>query len=425
MRKVAVFSLLLIAGMVGAQFLPSLTGDAYTGVSHGLRLATMMALAFIMIHVGYEFELDKTDLRQYGWDYVVAMTAAAFPWMFVVLYFLFVLLPAGAWGTWQAWVEALLAGRFAAPTSAGVLFAMLAAAGLSATWLFAKARVLAIFDDLDTVLLMIPLQMLIVGLAWQLGVVVLLMGALLWVAWRYLHRCPLPVTWPWVLTYAAGITAMGELVSTAGHWLDATVPVHIEVLLPAFVVGCVLARPAGSDPHRDDTVEGSQMGPESPGEQQVATLVAAVFMALVGLSLPPLAGETAVTVAGTVSAAQPPLPWGVMAGHVLALTVLANLGKMMPAFCYRREAPWRERLALAIGMWPRGEVGAGVLIVSLGYGLSGPMITAAMLSLALNLVLTGAFILLVKWLVAGQGIPTGADLVPDAHPLQNKPFKSV
>jgi hypothetical protein len=113
-RKVAVFSLLLIAGMVGAQFLPSLTGDVYAHVSYGRRLATMVALAFIMIHVGYEFELDKTNLRQYGWDYVVAMTAAAFPWIFVVLHFLFVLLPVGAWGSWQAWVEALLAGWFAA-----------------------------------------------------------------------------------------------------------------------------------------------------------------------------------------------------------------------------------------------------------------------------------------------------------------------
>jgi hypothetical protein len=122
------------------------------------------------------------------------MTAAAFPWVFVALYFLFVLLPPGAWGAWPAWVEALLAGRFAAPTSAGVLFAMLAAAGLSATWLFAKARVLAIFDDLDTVLLMVPLQRLLVGLAWQLSTVVLLMGALLWAAWRSLHHCPLPVT---------------------------------------------------------------------------------------------------------------------------------------------------------------------------------------------------------------------------------------
>ncbi len=229
MRKVAVFSLLLIAGMVGAQLLPGLAGDVYVELIHGLRLATMVALAFIMIHVGCEFELDTTHLRQYGWDYVVAMTAAAFPWIFVVLYFLLVLLPAGAWGSWQAWVEALLAGRFAAPTSAGVLFAMLAAAGLSATWLFGKARILAIFDDLDTVLLMIPLQMLIVGLAWQLGVVVMLMGVLLWVGWRYLHGCPLPVTWPWVLSYAVGITALSELLYTGSSLLDDTVPVHIKV----------------------------------------------------------------------------------------------------------------------------------------------------------------------------------------------------
>jgi Na+:H+ antiporter len=419
MRKVAVFSLLLIAGMVGAQLLPGLAGDVYVELIHGLRLATMVALAFIMIHVGYEFELDKTNLRQYGWDYVVAMTAAAFPWIFVVLYFMFVLLPAGGWGSWQAWVEALLAGRFAAPTSAGVLFAMLAAAGLSATWLFGKARILAIFDDLDTVLLMIPLQMLIVGLAWQLGVVVMLMGVLLWVGWRYLHGCPLPVTWPWVLSYAVGITALSELLYTGSYLLDDTVPVHIEVLLPAFVVGCVLARPLGSDPHRDDAVEGRQMGPETPGEQRVATLIAAVFMGLVGLSLPPFAAETAATAsAESISAAQPPLPWGVMAGHVLALTVLANLGKMVPALCYRREVHWRERLALAIGMWPRGEVGAGVLIVSLGYGLGGPMITAAMLSLALNLVLTGVFILLVQWLVAGDRILARADLVSSVHPRE-------
>ena len=79
---------------------------------------------------------------------------------------------------------------------------------------------------------------------------------------------------------------------------------------------------------------------------------------------------------------------------------------------------WQERLALAIGMWPRGEVGAGVLIVSLGYGLGGPMITAAMLSLALNLVLTGVFILLVQWLVAGDRILARADLVSSVHPRE-------
>jgi hypothetical protein len=57
--------------------------------------------------------------------------------------------------------------------------------------------------------------------------------------------------------------------------------------------------------------------------------------------------------------------------------------------------------------------------------LATPMITAAMLSLALNLVLTGAFILLVQWLVAGERTPTSADLVPGVHPLQTNTSNSV
>jgi hypothetical protein len=53
--------------------------------------------------------------------------------------------------------EALLAGPLAASTSAGVLFAMPASAELSATWLFTRARILVMFNDLDAVLPMIPL----------------------------------------------------------------------------------------------------------------------------------------------------------------------------------------------------------------------------------------------------------------------------
>ena len=69
---------------------------------------------------------------------------------------------------------------------------------------------------------------------------------------------------------------------------------------------------------------------------------------------------------------------------VLAITALSNVGKMFPAFCYRREAALRERLALSVGMFPRGEVGAGVLVISLSYGLGGPALTVAVLSLALR-----------------------------------------
>lgn len=140
---------------------------------------------------------------------------------------------------------------------------------------------------------------------------------------------------------------------------------------------------------------------ESPVEQRVAVAVSAAFMVLVGLNMPYLFGDsTTGAESGTsLSAAQPMPGWGILALHVVLLTVLSNLGKMFSAFCYRSEASRNERLALAVGLWPRGEVGAGVLVASLGYGLGGPLITSAMLCLALNLVLTGVFIAIVRKLL--------------------------
>lgn len=405
MRNVALFSVLLVLGLIGSQSLPPLLGRFYEPLSHGILLLTMTALAFIMIHVGYEFELDKSNLRKYGWDYLVAFTAAAFPWIFVTFYFVYVMLPPDLWTSWDAWKEALLVGRFASPTSAGVLFSMLAAAGLSATWMFKKARILAIFDDLDTVLLMVPLQMMIIGWAWQLGIVVVVMIGMLAIAYVLLHRVELPISWPWVLGYAATIAALSEIIQIVSKWLDETVPIHIEVLLPAFALGCIIKPPPGSNPHIDDAHEGHQEGPESPIEQKVSTIVSAVFMVLVGLNMPPLfgvdsPGHAATSAAAlTVTASQPPLNWSEIIAHVLLVTVLANLGKMVPAFSYRQEAHWHERLALAISMWPRGEVSAGILVISLSYGIGGPIVVVAMLSLALNLLLTGFFILAVKQLM--------------------------
>ncbi|MBD3257870.1 sodium:proton antiporter [candidate division GN15 bacterium] len=390
MRKVLLFSILLVVGLVASQYLSAL-GGAEDSSREVIRLLTMFLLGFIMIHVGYEFEIDRNRLRSYAVDYGVAATAAAFPWIFCALYFVFVLVPESA-GSFDTWTEALLASRFAAPTSAGVLFSMLAAAGLSATWYFRKIRILAIFDDLDTVLLMIPLKMLIVGLRWQLGVIVIIMVVLLWLAWKYLHRFRLPVSWPWVMGYAAGITFVSEIIYQSSKVIDDVVPVHIEVLLPAFVLGCMLARPQGADPHSDDMREGHQEGPESPDEQRVSTITSGAFMVLVGLSMPALSGSVG---------GEGGMSWTMLAMHVLFVTILANLGKMFSLFVYRREAHWRERLALGVGMWPRGEVGAGVLVISLGYGIGGDMVTVAALSLALNLLLTGVFILMVKRLLAG------------------------
>jgi Kef-type K+ transport system membrane component KefB len=412
MKKVWIYSALLVAGLVLSQVLDGQTHLAEVGI----RFLTMVGLAFIMIHVGYEFDLDKGNLRELGWDYVVAMTAAAFPWLLVTGYTLLLLMPPRAWATYEGWTEALLTSRFAAPTSAGILFSMLAAAGLSTTWMFRKARILAIFDDLDTILLMVPLTMLIVGLAWQMGLMVLIMLAILYAAWRWLNRLAIPSTWPWVLGYAAVLALLSESIHRGSLAIDLDVPIHLEVLLPAFALGCLM-KPL-DNPHVDDSREGHQEGPEHPQEQVVSTIISGAFMLLVGLSMPPiLGGSTEPQSTPAALSATVPLPaWPMMVVHVLVVTVLSNLGKMFPALCYRRQADLRERLALAVGMWPRGEVGAGILVIALTYGLGGPLVAVALLSLALNLVLTGAFILIVKALLAAPVPEQVTEETPDHVP---------
>ncbi len=147
----------------------------------------------------------------------------------------------------------------------------------------------------------------------------------------------------------------------------------------------MLARPAGHDPHIDDSRQDTKRDRKTLMKQCVSAIVAACFMVLVGLSMPQIPHDT--------------LEWGLIASHVAWVTVLSNLGKVFPFFCYRQEATIRERLALSIAMFPRGEVGAGVLVVSMGYGLGGTALTVAVLSLALNLLLTGVFIIAVKKLI--------------------------
>jgi Kef-type K+ transport system membrane component KefB len=385
LKKVLIFSVLLIAGLLLSQYLEVIIGDSHLA-GEVIRILTMIMLGFIMIHVGYEFEIDRTKLKSYGFDYLVAATTAAFPWILCALYFVLFFFDSAQWDSFDTWALALLIGRFAAPTSAGVLFSMLAAAGLSGTWYFRKVRILAIFDDLDTVLLMIPLKMLIVGLHWQLGIILVIMIVLLWLAWKFLHQIRIPITWPWVLAYAGSIVLVSEFIYKASKMINDVVPIHIEVLLPAFVLGCVMAYPKGHNPHLDDKRDGHQEGPEDPHEQKATTVVSAAFMVLVGMSMPP------VRISGG--------DWQNIIVHVLVITALANLGKMFPLFVYRKEAHWKERLAICIGMWPRGEVGAGVLILSLGYGIGGTIVTVAALSLALNILLTGVFIVIVKRLLS-------------------------
>lgn len=383
MRKVLSFSVFLIIGLLLSQFLPVLAGSGYGAVKTIANILLYICLGFIMINVGREFEVDKSRWKSYTEDYFIAMATAAMPWLLIALYYVFVLLPPEFWNSWEAWKENLLLSRFAAPTSAGILFTMLAAIGLKASWMYKKIQVLAIFDDLDTILLMIPLQIMMIGLRWQLIIVVLIVFLLLLFGWRQLSKYNWRQDWKAILFYSTLVFVATQslyLISKGLYGEEGSI--HIEVLLPAFILGMIMK-------HKEI---------DTPTERKVSTGISFLFMFLVGMSMPHFVGVNfAETQAGeySVTGSQEMMPWGVIALHVLIVSLLSNIGKLFPVFFYR-DRKFSERLALSIGMFTRGEVGAGVIFIALGYNLGGPALAISVLTIVLNLILTGIFVLWVK-----------------------------
>lgn len=383
MRKVLSFSVFLIIGLLLSQFLPVLAGEGYGVVKMISNILLYICLGFIMINVGREFEVDKSRWKSYTEDYFIAMATAAVPWLLIALYYIFVLLPPEFWNSWEAWKENLLLSRFAAPTSAGILFTMLAAIGLKASWMYKKIQVLAIFDDLDTILLMIPLQIMMIGLRWQLIIVVLIVFLLLSFGWRQLSKYNWRQDWKAILFYSTLVFVATQslyLISKSLYGEEGSI--HIEVLLPAFILGMIMK-------HKEI---------DTPMERKVSTGISFLFMFLVGMSMPHFIGVNfAETQTGeySVTGSQEMMPWGVIALHVLIVSLLSNIGKLFPVFFYR-DRKFSERLALSIGMFTRGEVGAGVIFIALGYNLGGPALVISVLTIVLNLILTGIFVLWVK-----------------------------
>ena len=383
--KLLVYTGMLVLGLTISQVSAGHLGaDMYALYGRVVGVLTMFALSFLMVNVGHEFVIERSKLGIYAQDYLVAMSAAGLPWIFVALWLHFALPNSGL-----AWGSALLMARFAAPTSAGILFNMLEAAGFKETWLFRKAQILAIFDDLDTILLMIPLKMYLVGFKWELSFDAVFVSVCLGLAWQKLHKLRLQSSYRWTLLYAAVITACCE-----GLYHFTQGRIHIEVLLPAFVMGCMtrICEP------KDDWCELLDEEREEAAKGTVSTL----FMLLVGMSMPSL-----FTAAGHLTVGQ-------MVFHVTVVSLLMILGKMMLLFCYRKEANLRTRLALSLGMCPRGEVGAGVIAISLGLGMQGPAVAVAVLSLAANLVLSTGFIMMIDRLMKSELPAEPATAAPPA-----------
>ena len=241
MRKVLSFSAFLMMGLLVSQILPGAVGEGYTTIKSVSDVLLYICLSFIMINVGREFVMDKTRWKSYAEDYFIAMATAAMPWILIAVYYVFVLLPPEYWHSWEAWKENLLLSRFAAPTSAGILFTMLAALGLKSSWIYKKIQVLAIFDDLDTILLMIPLQIMMVGLRWQLIIIVLVVFVLLSIGWKQLGKYNWRQDWKAIFFYSVAVFAVTQLVyMVSKYFYGDEGSIHIEVLLPAFVLGMVM-----------------------------------------------------------------------------------------------------------------------------------------------------------------------------------------
>lgn len=383
MRKIILFSLFLIIGLIGSQTIPThMSPDAFGHLKSFLDAMLYICLAYIMINVGREFELDKSKWKSYTADYFIAMATAAVPWLLICGYFI-LLMPAEYRTSWDTWKETLLLSRFAAPTSAGILFTMLAAAGLKKSWVFQKTRVLAIFDDLDTILLMIPLQVLMIGMKWQLAVVVLFVFFCLYLGWTKLDKFHMHQSWTSLLGYATILVFFFQgiyMVTKACFGHDSAI--HIEILLPAFILGMVMK----TRHHHSNT------------DEKASSVISYMFMLLVGLSAPLFVGVDFGATAGNCMIGNVgDMGWGQIALHVLAATALSNIGKLLPVFFYR-DRSLTERLALSIGMFTRGEVGAGIVFIALGYGLGGPLLAISLLTILTNLILTGFFVVIVKQL---------------------------
>ena len=91
MKKILLFSFFLMLGLVVSQFLPAMVGEGYSSVKTISNTLLYVCLAFIMINVGREFEMDKSRWRSYTEDYFIAMATAAVPWLLIAGYYIFFL----------------------------------------------------------------------------------------------------------------------------------------------------------------------------------------------------------------------------------------------------------------------------------------------------------------------------------------------
>merc|ERR1712137_936299 len=401
--KILVYSFLMCLGLAISQYIPQAEDDEF---GFYVRLPAGIALSYIIVHVGLDFEIVKWRLPTYALDFFVATSAALVPLLVIFGYLKYVCgshsLPPhwyvkDALGTSQG----LLLSVFSAPTSAGMLISMMEAADLKHTWVFKKASMLAILDDIDSLVFIAFMRILAipgesVDLA-HFGPVITTVG-LLMLAWFNIHKYVIPHSWPWVMAYAIIIGTCLWCVEGLtrsyphNHWIFV-----VAVLIPSFTLGCLTYDPKmeTSQSYKHIEIELS----EKFIEQQeyidshapcMETFMGCAFMFFVGLSMPGLGALGHIHVSAVVF-------------HVAMINILMLLGKLLICFFYSDETDRTQRLALGLAMCPRGDIGASVIIITI-QTLKGQINVAylgiVVLSVITNLVLSCFLIVYVKKLAS-------------------------
>jgi len=385
--------------------LPAKNIDERDEIGFYLRLPAGIALSYIIVHVGLDFEIVRWRLPTYALDYFVATTAAVIPLFMIFGYLKYVV---GSHSLPPMWFveqplgvsQGLLLSVFSAPTSAGMLISMMEAADLKATWLFKKASMLAILDDIDSLVFIAFMRILAIGSGYDLrhfGPVIVTVG-LLTIAWFNMHKFVIPHSWPWVLMYAFIIgTALWLLEGLTREYPNCTYIFVIAVLIPSFTLGCITYDPKMETSQSYKHIE-IELTEEFIERQEyidshapcMETFMGCAFMFFVGLSMPGLTALHGMTVTAVIF-------------HVTAINLLMLLGKLVICLFYASETNKTDRYALGLAMCPRGEIGASVIIITI-QTLSGRINAAylgiVVLSVIMNLVLSCGLIVYVKKLAS-------------------------
>lgn len=392
--KILIFAALMCIGLFIAQAAGT-TPAVNERLSFMARLPCNIALSYIVIKVGLEFDVDRSNLSAYTKDYLVATLAAVCPTLLVFCYMLMMVgnpevafLGFGNQPTITT-MQALLLSIFAGPTSAGMLLTLLGAANLKGTWIYMKASTLAIFDDLDSLVFIAVMKAVAMPGDGFRGAPLLLTLVLLAIAWVCTHQLDIPHSWPRLLLYASVIgVSLWLLEGVHRAYPDSKWLFDMAVLMPSFTLGCVIRHdPEESNAQQCQEETNDSLVSQYLSREQMDFVMGCTFMVCVGLSMPTFTGLQEM---GT----------GTVIFHVVVINVLMLLGKFVIPFFYGSEADLRQRWGLAIAMCPRGEIGAAVIFITIqtaGDLIDSVFIAIATLSVIVNLVLsTGLIAYVVK-----------------------------